>query len=94
MGEDLNDTLKRNKHHFGERHDEQEDRNGWVTLDAIPWSKSKISKWQANTPTTSRPWPDGNGNQVKPWDKFSGQKPYPTDYTSRPTGIEAISKPW
>lgn len=87
MGEDLNDTLKRNKH-FGE----QEDRNGWVTLDAIPWSKSKISKWQANTASTTKPWPDGN--QVRPWDKFGGPKPYPTDYTSRPTGIEAISKPW
>lgn len=25
------------------------DRDGWVTLDAVPWSTSKVSKWHPNT---------------------------------------------
>lgn len=25
------------------------DKNGWVTLDAVPWSTSKVSKWHPNT---------------------------------------------
>ncbi|KAK6642077.1 hypothetical protein RUM44_013800 [Polyplax serrata] len=48
-------------------HHPYEDKNGWVTLDPVPWSTSKISKWHPNTeiqeahspwdhgPTTQRP---------------------------------------
>ncbi|XP_032682913.1 uncharacterized protein LOC116849658 isoform X2 [Odontomachus brunneus] len=73
---ELNDTLKRNKYYGTNTY---EDRNGWVTLEAIPWSKSKISKWQAN-PSTQRPWPE-----IKPaWDKPS-MKPWASDYSIRPT---------
>ncbi|XP_015183073.1 PREDICTED: uncharacterized protein LOC107069890 isoform X2 [Polistes dominula] len=79
----LNDTLKRNKYYGMASHD---DRNGWVTLDAIPWSKSKISKWQAN-PSTQRPWPE-----IKPWEKPSMTKPWTSDYSSRPTYEN--NKPW
>ncbi|XP_050475196.1 uncharacterized protein LOC126866098 isoform X1 [Bombus huntii] len=79
----LNDTLKRNKYYGANSH---EDRNGWVTLEAIPWSKSKISKWQA-TPSTQRPWPE-----VKPWDKPSIGKPWASDYSVRP--IYENNKPW
>nr|XP_050847350.1 uncharacterized protein LOC127062712 isoform X2 [Vespula vulgaris] len=83
LSEILNDTLKRNKYYGMTSHD---DRNGWVTLDAIPWSKSKISKWQAN-PSTQRPWPE-----IKPWDKPSMAKPWTSDYSSRPTYEN--NKPW
>lgn len=55
-----NDTLERNKNRGDNPYD---DRNGWVTLEAIPWSKSKISKWQANQ-ETQKPWPEH-----KPWEK-------------------------
>lgn len=45
------------------------DKNGWVTLDAIPWSTSKVSKWHPNKNINQRPtyghvqpvspnWPD------------------------------------
>ncbi|XP_076683416.1 uncharacterized protein LOC143376697 isoform X2 [Andrena cerasifolii] len=83
LSEALNDTLKRNKYYGTNSY---EDRNGWVTLEAIPWSKSKISKWQA-TPSTQRPWPD-----AKPWDKPSIAKPWASDYAVRP--IYENNKPW
>ncbi|XP_051164860.1 uncharacterized protein LOC127283809 [Leptopilina boulardi] len=82
---DLNDTSKRNSYWSGSN--SHDDRNGWVTLDAVPWSKSKISKWQANNPTSQRPWPD-----AKPWDKPNTGKPWQSDYTSRPTYEN--NKPW
>ncbi|XP_011882718.1 PREDICTED: uncharacterized protein LOC105570252 [Vollenhovia emeryi] len=82
LSEALNDTLKRNKYYGTNTY---EDRNGWVTLEAIPWSKSKISKWQAN-PSTQRPWPE-----IKPWDKPS-MKPWASDFTIRPTYEN--NKPW
>ncbi|XP_034941658.1 uncharacterized protein [Chelonus insularis] len=73
--EQLNDTIKRNKFHNQNHND---NRNGWVTLEAIPWSKSKISKWQAN-PNSQRPWSDNK------WDnKLSNSKPWTSDYSSRP----------
>ncbi|XP_031840324.1 uncharacterized protein LOC116430392 [Nomia melanderi] len=83
LSEALNDTLKRNKYYGANSY---EDRNGWVTLEAIPWSKSKISKWQA-TATTQRPWPE-----VKPWEKPSMGKPWASDYSVRP--IYENNKPW
>ncbi|XP_014488107.1 PREDICTED: uncharacterized protein LOC106751656 [Dinoponera quadriceps] len=82
LAEALNDTLKRNKYYGTNTY---EDRNGWVTLEAIPWSKSKISKWQANPGSTQRPWPE-----IKPlWDK---PKPWASDYSIRPTYEN--NKPW
>ncbi|XP_033208894.1 uncharacterized protein LOC117167808 [Belonocnema kinseyi] len=82
---DLNDTLKRNSYWGGSN--SHDDKKGWVTLDAIPWSKSKISKWQAN-PTSQRPWPE-----VKPWDKENNVKPWQADpYPSRPS--YESNKPW
>lgn len=32
------------------RHSSNEEKDGWVTMDAIPWSSSQISKWQTNKP--------------------------------------------
>ncbi|XP_023246057.1 uncharacterized protein LOC106642045 [Copidosoma floridanum] len=79
----FNETSKRHKFYVG-----NDDRNtGWVTLDAVPWSKSKISKWQPN-PTTQGPWPEH-----KPWDKPSFNKPWNSDYPSRPASYET-GKPW
>ncbi|XP_077264547.1 uncharacterized protein LOC143898741 isoform X2 [Temnothorax americanus] len=83
LSEALNDTLKRNKYYGTNNY--EDNRNGWVTLEAIPWSKSKISKWQAN-PSTQRPWPE-----IKPWDKPS-MKPWASDFTIRPTYENNI--PW
>ncbi|XP_012150813.1 uncharacterized protein LOC100879101 isoform X1 [Megachile rotundata] len=83
ISDTLNDTLKRNKYYGANSY---EDRNGWVTLEAIPWSKSKISKWQA-TPSTQQPWPE-----VKPWEKPSMAKPWASDYSVRP--IYENNKPW
>ncbi|KAG7199407.1 hypothetical protein KM043_014036 [Ampulex compressa] len=83
LPDNLNDSIKRNKYYGANSHD---DRNGWVTLEAIPWSKSKISKWQAN-PSTQRPWPE-----IKPWEKPTLVKPWTSDYSVRP--IYDNNKPW
>ncbi|XP_044009218.1 uncharacterized protein DDB_G0287625-like isoform X2 [Aphidius gifuensis] len=80
--QDLNDTAKRNKFYNGP----SDDRNGWVTLEAVPWSKSKISKWQAN-PSSHRPWPE-----TTKWDKPNGAKPWQSDYPPRPQYQN--NKPW
>ncbi|XP_012263765.2 uncharacterized protein LOC105690524 [Athalia rosae] len=80
-GENANDTLERNKQWGNNPYD---DRNGWVTLEAIPWSKSKISKWQANK-DSQKPWPED-----QPWDKPQGLgKP---SWLERPAYEENV--PW
>ncbi|XP_011301050.1 uncharacterized protein [Fopius arisanus] len=81
--ESLNDTVKRNKFYSSQGND---NRDGWVTLEAVPWSKSKISKWQAN-PNSQRPWPEATK-----WDKPSGGKPWANDFSSRPHYEN--NKPW
>lgn len=43
-----------------------EDKNGWVTLDPVPWSLSKISKWQSKSTTTERPWDDFPPDENQP----------------------------
>ncbi|KAK0158331.1 hypothetical protein PV328_009347 [Microctonus aethiopoides] len=78
-----NDTNKRNKYYNANSND---DRNGgWVTLEAIPWSKSKISKWQAN-PSSQQSWPDTK------WDKPMSGKPHSSEHSSRP--YYENNKPW
>ncbi|XP_008543191.1 uncharacterized protein LOC103568215 [Microplitis demolitor] len=83
----FNDTSERNKFFNGNQNDDR-DSSGWVTLEAIPWSKSKISKWQANT-NSQRPWQETNK-----WDKPSSVvKPWTPDYvSSRPH--YSNNKPW
>lgn len=54
-----------------------DDRDGWVTLEAIPWSSSKISKWQSSNIGNKRPhWDNRPPSQdwisdkpSKPWEK-------------------------
>lgn len=43
-----------------------EDKKGWVTLEPVPWSLSKISKWQSKSTTTRRPWDDIPLDESKP----------------------------
>lgn len=76
-----NDTLERNKQWSDSPYD---DRTGWVTLEAVPWSKSKISKWQANQ-GTQKPWPEH-----KPWDKPQGGD---NSWMERPTYEDEVT-PW
>ncbi|CRL03909.1 CLUMA_CG017030, isoform A [Clunio marinus] len=64
-------------------------KNGWVTLEAIPWSKSKVSKWQSsvkpyqNNYRPTRPPPynyeeDYNSNDNE--DHFYSHKPQRPSY--------------
>lgn len=46
---------KNHKHPF-------EDPEGWVALEAVPWTRSKISKWQANAYKISKPPSNNNFN--------------------------------
>ncbi|KAL7018209.1 hypothetical protein ACKWTF_010666 [Chironomus riparius] len=49
--EDLNDIQQRKNYrpngNYNGNHPYNQN-NGWVTLDAVPWSKSKVSKWQSH----------------------------------------------
>ncbi|KDR21375.1 uncharacterized protein LOC110828104 [Zootermopsis nevadensis] len=69
-----------------------DDRDGWVTLEAVPWSSSKISKWQSSNTGNKRPqwtkpsdhWDNRPSTQnwspekpLKPWDR--------PQYGDRPT---------
>lgn len=46
---------KKHKHPY-------EDPEGWVALEAVPWTRSKISKWQANAYKISKPPSNNNFN--------------------------------
>lgn len=55
-----------------------EDKNGWVTMEAVPWSSSKISKWHTNVKYEPKP------DEYRPYENhgyptFSNQ---PQDYAS------------
>lgn len=60
---------KRHKHPY-------EDPEGWVALEAVPWTRSKISKWQANAYKISKPPSNHNfnsygGDRDQNTDRFS-----------------------
>ncbi|XP_076255559.1 uncharacterized protein LOC143193304 isoform X2 [Rhynchophorus ferrugineus] len=43
--------------HKHSNHHPYEDKKGWVSLEPIPWSISKVSKWQSKyKPASERPW--------------------------------------
>lgn len=44
-----------------------EDKKGWVSLEAIPWSSSKISKWQSNNKNEPKPWENNRPPQSPTW---------------------------
>lgn len=46
------------------------DKKGWVTLDAVPWSTSKVSKWHANIDKY------GNSGSFNEEDNLEGSQPY------------------
>lgn len=56
-----------------------EDKNGWVSLEAVPWSVSKISKWKYNAN-------QGNQDNSNKWndDNKFGDRPYSDGDIERP----------
>ncbi|KAJ9578844.1 hypothetical protein L9F63_004948 [Diploptera punctata] len=53
-----------------------DDRDGWVTLEAVPWSSSKISKWQSNNSGNKKPhWTLLNRPSTQDWDSEKPSKP-------------------
>lgn len=72
-----------------------DDRDGWVTLEAIPWSSSKISKWQSSNIGNKRPHWESRP-QAQGWNSDKPSKPWETpQYGERPTDwkYEKPSKP-
>lgn len=81
------------------------DQDGWVTLDAVPWSSSTVSKWfpHDEESTRRRPFP----NSARPYKGGSNKFPYQDDhsddddyynrpkpmYDSRPNVYSSWSKP-
>lgn len=65
------------------------DKKGWVTLDAVPWSTSKVSKWHPNVDKYSNnydddvaqgglPYPPSSWNDNHHHEYASSSKPRPT----------------
>lgn len=59
--------------HYQNHNHPYDDKKGWVSMEPVPWSVSKISKWQSNyRPTNPKPWDDYNTQetqQAHPWSK-------------------------
>lgn len=56
-----------------------DDRHGWVTLDKVPWSSGKVSKWQP-----SKPKPSHWGDFPKPPDRWDHRPPGSTSHNHYP----------
>ncbi|XP_031626530.1 uncharacterized protein LOC116342879 isoform X2 [Contarinia nasturtii] len=72
-----------------ERNNRYKDRDGWVTLEAVPWSSSTVSKWRPHShgmieDTRRRP----SANTARPYnnkpDKFPYHDDFDDDYYNRP----------
>lgn len=72
-----------------DRNNRYKDRDGWVTLEAVPWSSSTVSKWRPNShdavdDTRRRP----SGNTARPYqnkpEKFPYHDDFEDDYYNRP----------
>lgn len=71
-----------------ERNNRYKDRDGWVTLEAVPWSSSSVSKWHPHShdtvdDTRRRP----SGNAARPYNNKPDKFPYDDfddDYYNRP----------
>lgn len=62
-----------------------DDRDGWVTLEAVPWSSSKISKWQSSNTGNKRPHWDSRP-PTQEWNSEKPSKPWERpQYGDRPT---------
>lgn len=62
-----------------------DDRDGWVTLDAVPWSSSKIAKWQSSNTGNKRPHWDSRP-PTQEWNSDKPSKPWERpQYSDRPT---------
>lgn len=59
-----------------------DDRDGWVSLEAVPWSSSKISKWQSSNTGNKRP------QLTKPSDQWDNRPPAQNWNSDKPL------KPW
>lgn len=83
--------------------DQYKDQDGWVTLDAVPWSSSTVSKWYPHDEESTRrkPFP----SSIRPY-KGSNKFPYQDDtddddyynrpkpmYDARPNVYSSWSKP-
>lgn len=62
-----------------------EDKTGWVTMEAVPWSSSKIQKWHTNHKYEMKP-NDYDSHQEYPTNNYNDyKKPFPNyDVTVRP----------
>lgn len=53
-----------------------EDKHGWVTMEAVPWSSSKISKWHTNQKYEEKP------NDYRPYDNYPSFSHHSNDYNT------------
>lgn len=76
---------------FDDRRYERPPNSGWVTMDVVPWSSSKVSKWQGHVqrlphrPDTSRPIDYGSTDDFDDRYQQQSQNNYNRPSPSRPS---------
>jgi hypothetical protein len=82
---ELNDIQQRKNYRpngsYSNHHHPYNKNNGWVTLDAVPWSKSKVSRWQSNKHGNYNYQNGNNYNSQRPPNRPSSNN-YDYDYNS------------
>ncbi|KAJ0176204.1 hypothetical protein K1T71_008378 [Dendrolimus kikuchii] len=77
--------VKQHKHPF-------DDKDGWVTLEPVPWSSSKISKWKPNIKKHKpNPWSEDD-NRFPDEDRFSSNQQFVNNY-NYPVKKPVLSRP-
>lgn len=69
--------------------DPYKDRDGWVTLEAVPWSSSTVSKWHPYGDDDTRRRPSPNSARPYKTDRFPYHDDADDDYYSRPKPLYA-----
>lgn len=64
-------------------------KDGWVTMEAVPWSESKVSKWQSNTIKHSNGNRNKNSYQGSQWN----EEPMTVEIPSRPKPSFSVTSP-
>lgn len=71
--------------HVSQYNHPYDDKKGWVTLDAVPWSISKVSKWESNHKPNNTHWDQVySDNKQDYWLTKPNKPSYDYDKPNRP----------
>lgn len=74
------------------KHDPYKEKDGWVQMEAIPWSSSQISKWQSNHKPVKPARPQ-EYNRPDPYHSISSSNEYHKPSYSSYEGVKGYQRP-